>query len=658
MTEFTFTFWSWFGLIGNLATAAMSLALLLVIVGVVRPATRGGPYWHRSNFWLAMFLLSLFGQVTSGQFTNFLFWLEQGDPLLSFSVSLLFFGAGGILLFAFISQFLGLQGRAFWVPLIVGFVVWLAVAIFTLKGMVITDIWLNEVGLLRYNITPLGYALSTLPFVYQFAALGLLLYRRKQLLEELPKRGNLFTLGVGALVIGPLLVVLRVERLLGVAIPYTAIGPLVGLAIIGHTLIRRQVFDPLRRLTFELEHQVAERTRELEQASEDMRRANEALNRRAKQLQATINITREAAASLNLDQMLPRVVELMHRHWDLFCAALYLVDDRGEWAVLQAATGQGAAQLKKVAHRVRVGADLPVGYVTARGEPRLAFQLAGLEMSKITNKGEEDPLTPLAYPSLDLGESHMLLPGARSALTLPLKVANQVIGALDLQSAEDGFVAEEDVAVLQTLADHLALAIENARLLRRTETQLNEVTTLYRRYRQQLWQTLPGRLAVTYRHGQLHLERDAEGTGSDSLSGKEGLFTVPIKLHGEIIGLLGFRKGETDGGWSADEKALVETVVSQMALALENARLLEEARRRAQREQWIGEIGGRIRATVDRDAIMQTAVRELGRVLRASEGLIRLGTPDQLMAARSNGGGGLSPPSVDPGGQKGEEVGP
>jgi len=658
MTEFTFTFWSWFGLIGNLVTAAMSLALLLVIVGVVRPATRGGPYWHRSNFWLAMFLLSLFGQVTSGQFTNVLFWLEQGSPLFSFSISLLFFSASGVLLFAFVSQFLGLQGRALWVPLVVGFAAWLAVGVFTFRGMVITDIWLNEVGLLRYNITPLGYALSALPFVYQFAALSLLLYRRKQLLEELPKRGNLFTVGVGALVIGPILVVLRVERLIGVAIPYTSIGPLIGLVIIGYTLIRRQVFDPLRQLTFELEHQVAERTRELEQAGEDMRRANEALNRRAEQLQATINITREVAASLNLDQMLPRAVELMHQHWDLLCVALYLVDDRGEWAVLQAAAGQGATQLKKIGHRVRVGSETPVGYVTVQGEPRLAFQLADLEMAEIVERSWEDSSTPPAYPSLALEESRMLLPGARSALTLPLKAANQIIGALDLQSAEDGFVAEEDVAVLQTLADHLALAIENARLLRRTETQLNEVTSLYRRYRQQLWRALPGRLAVSYRHGQLQLEREAESTGSDSLSGKEGVLTVPIKLHGDIIGLLGFRKEGADGGWSADERVLIEAVVSQMAIALENARLLEEARRRAQREQWIGEIGSRIRATVNRDAIMQTAVRELGRVLRASEGLIRLGTPDQLMAVRGDGGGGPSPPPVDPGGQKGEEVGP
>ncbi len=672
MNEFTLTFWSWFGLVGNLATVAVSLAILLVLLGIVRPSARGGPYWHRSNLWLALFLFSLFGQVASGQFTNFLFWLKQGNPLVSFWISLSFFSASGVLLYAFVGHLVGLRGRAFRVSLAAGILAWLVATSLIFQGTVVTDIRLNEAGLLRYDITSLGYVLSALPFVYQFAALGLLVYYRRRLAEgPLLGEDSLFVFGVGALVIGPILVLLQVERFIGVAIPYTSLGPLVGVSIIGYTVARRQVFDPLRQLTFELEHQVAERTRELEQASEEMRQANEGLNRRAEQLQAAINVTREVASSLDLDLMLHRAVELIHARWGHFCVALDLIDDRGEWAVLQASAGEAATQLKKIRHKLRVGADTPVGYVTARGEPRLTFDLVELESIKITERPQAG-LSGLPGPnSVTSSGSDFLLPGARSGLTLPLKVGMQVIGALDLQSVEDTFVEEEDVAVLQTLADHLAVAIENARLHRRTEAQLDELATLYRRYSQQLWQALPDSMSVIYRQGQLQTVTGVKGLEESGHRGpanleaelpdpltsdSPNLFTVPIKLHNETIGLLGFRKDDAGADWSASEKSLVETIVSQMAMALENARLLEESRRRAQREQWIAEISDRIRTTVDQDTIMQTAVRELSRALRASEGLIRLGTPDQLVPARDNGGDGAKSPPGETDGEQGREV--
>jgi len=244
MNEFIFTFWSWFGLIGNLVTMAVSLAILLVMVGIVHPRPRGRTHWRRANLWLALFLISLFGQVASGQFTNFLFWLNQGNRLISFWISLAFFIANGVLLFAFAGNLIGLHGRAFRAAMAVGALGWLVATFLIFRGLVITDVRVNETGLLRYDITPLGYALSALPFVYQLAAFGVLIYHRKRL------ENNWVTFGVAALVIGPLLTILQVERFIGVAIPYSALGPLIGIGIIGYTVAHRQVFDPLRQELF------------------------------------------------------------------------------------------------------------------------------------------------------------------------------------------------------------------------------------------------------------------------------------------------------------------------------------------------------------------------------------------------------------------------
>jgi GAF domain-containing protein len=262
---------------------------------------------------------------------------------------------------------------------------------------------------------------------------------------------------------------------------------------------------------------------------------------------------------------------------------------------------------------------------------------------------------------------------------LPLKVGTQTIGALDLQSVEDTFLEEEEVAVLQTLADHLALAIENARLLRRTETQLDELTTLYRRYSQQVWQELPASLAVAYRQGQMQTGsialqalrnglgikgiREPNNQGAETLelglldpptsdsspsghsAGVEGteperdekLLTVPVNLRDETIGVLGFRKEDTSTGWSASERALVEAVASQMALALENVRLYQEAQQLAQREQTLNQMTALFARSTDIDTVLQTAVRELGKLPNVSEVSVHVGPPEAPASANPTG---------------------
>jgi GAF domain-containing protein len=85
---------------------------------------------------------------------------------------------------------------------------------------------------------------------------------------------------------------------------------------------------------------------------------------------------------------------------------------------------------------------------------------------------------------------------------------------------------------------------------------------------------------------------------------------------------------ETDSGreWTDDEVALVEAVADQMALAIENAHLLEETQRRAEREQTLSQMTARFTRSLDIDTLLQTAVRELGQLLQVDETSVYLGT--------------------------------
>ena len=84
--------------------------------------------------------------------------------------------------------------------------------------------------------------------------------------------------------------------------------------------------------------------------------------------------------------------------------------------------------------------------------------------------------------------------------------------------------------------------------------------------------------------------------------------------------------------------ALIEAVADQMALAIENARLLEATRRRAEQERLTAGITAEVRAYSDVDNILRTAVRELGRALRASEGVIQLEVTDGIETAAEGQG--------------------
>jgi adenylate cyclase len=100
---------------------------------------------------------------------------------------------------------------------------------------------------------------------------------------------------------------------------------------------------------------------------------------------------------------------------------------------------------------------------------------------------------------------------------------------------------------------------------------------------------------------------------------------VPIKLRDQIIGVIDLHETDTDRHWTDDDVAVVLAVADQAALSLENARLIDETERSAQRERTINEINSRVRQTIDLDSILKTAVNELGQSLGAARVTARIG---------------------------------
>ena len=360
--------------------------------------------------------------------------------------------------------------------------------------------------------------------------------------------------------------------------------------------------DRLQASLSEMERRVADRTRELETITAELagrsaeleeaharqlqvnRQLEEAVGqsqRRALLLQASTEVSRAMAQIRDMDRLLSQVTQLISERFNVYHCGIFLIDPANRCAVLRAANSDGGQRLVAQQHKLGVGSEGIVGYVTDTGQHRIA---------------------------LDVGEDAFFfnnpeLPDTRSELACPLRVGDKIIGALDVQSVEQAAFEDEDVAVLTSLADQIAIAIENARLFQQSRTALEEARRAQQRYVQQQWleytrqqtalayeYTLSGvnpvdaapgpEIREAWQDGRL-VTLDSDGRLENTANGNNGnpsraTLAVPVQVHGEPIGLLELQESDGEHMWTDDEIALVQAVADQLGQTLESARLFEQ----------------------------------------------------------------------------------
>ncbi|MBN1179035.1 MAG: GAF domain-containing protein [Anaerolineae bacterium] len=354
----------------------------------------------------------------------------------------------------------------------------------------------------------------------------------------------------------------------------------------------------------QLEQRVIERTRDLQQ--------------RTTQLEAVSQVAREAAAIRDIDQLLGHITRLISDRFGFYHCGIFLLDDTGEYAVLQAASSEGGQRMLARGHRLRVGKVGFVGYAAGAGETHVAVDV-GIDAVYFDNPD---------------------LPLTRSEVALPLLVRGRVIGVLDVQSTEEAAFSEDYIAILETLADQVALAIENARLVSETQRALENVSRYRAEETAEGWRRVLSRRAagVTFYYDKTAVRPIAAGgviplldehiptqTMLITQPGDVYVLSTPVHVYGQPIGALSF---EAKHPWTADEVALIESAVQQLGLALETARLLDETRQRATREQLVGDVSTRMRQSLDLETVLVTAASEMRRALGLEDLVVRLASPE------------------------------
>jgi len=378
-----------------------------------------------------------------------------------------------------------------------------------------------------------------------------------------------------------------------------------------------QASRALEDLNVTLEQRVNERTEEIE-------RVNQQTTRRAAQLKAVTELSESIAQLQDLNEIFPATTRLISERFGFYHVGIFLVDQAREFAILQAANSEGGKRMLARNHRLRLGVGV-VGFSANTGQPRIALDV-GTDAVFFNNPD---------------------LPDTRSEVALPMKVRTETIGVLDVQSTEAGAFSTEDLQVLTALANQVSIALENAKLLTEARAALLQVQEVYNEFTRVEWSRTVAQTeqpGFRYQAGRIEmLEKALQNsevisavqsgevisTPNNGLKQNRAAVAVPVKLRGEVIGILHIESHDPLKQWQADEISLVQAVAERAAFAMENARLFQDARRRAAKERLISEATAHISSALNMENILQSTAEELERILGGSEILIQFQSKEQ-----------------------------
>ncbi len=383
---------------------------------------------------------------------------------------------------------------------------------------------------------------------------------------------------------------------------------------------------------------------------------------RSEQLVIASDIARETSmGSLQLDEMLSKMVNLVKSRFGFYHSSIFLLDPIGQYAILRESTGEAGAKMKSAGHKLAVGSSSIVGQTTSRVEP--------VVVNDVTKEKNY-------YPN-------PLLPETRSELAIPLKVGNKLIGALDVQSRQVNAFTLEDINILQIMADQLSVAIENADLYDRTQKTLerhrllhqvtvtagqsitiedairNAVQTVHlamptnqvafitsdhredgllmshagysiseiNNLRLKLNDSLFGTVIKSKKPIRIEDTHKTKTTNPIGLSARS-ILSVPVMYGNKFYGVINVESNEP-GSFDESDQEIITTLANNLSSIIANIELVDQISLQVERQQQLYEITGKIRRSVDLETIMQTSLSEICNALNIRRGSIQLVSQSQ-----------------------------
>jgi GAF domain-containing protein len=332
---------------------------------------------------------------------------------------------------------------------------------------------------------------------------------------------------------------------------------------------------------------------------------------------------------LNVDDLLTELVELVKTRFGYYHAHVYLLDEVKENLMMIAGAGEAGQQMKAAGHSIPLNTPTSLVARVARNNEVLIVDNVQTQPDWLPNE---------------------LLPETASEIAVPIVVDEQVVGVLDVQSAQTADFDEGDSTVLRSLANQVAVALRNAQIFAQTEAARATAEAVQARYLGEAWRSRQQaqQLAHYRRQDALELSQAEieqllqlaqEKEGVDIVPADKPAIVAPIRLQNQVIGAMEFLESDPQRQrtYTEQELAFVQAIADQVAQTAENLRLFDETRQRASREQTVREVTDRLRASVNMEQLLQTATEALGERFGASHVKLRLGIAPSVAAKNDNG---------------------
>ena len=317
-------------------------------------------------------------------------------------------------------------------------------------------------------------------------------------------------------------------------------------------------------------------------------KTEEALAKRARELQAVADVNTAISTLLEPATLLQEVSDLTKTRFNLYHAHIYLLDEASQTLVLAAGAGEVGQTM------VAQGWQIPLNR-----ERSLVARAARTRSGAITNdvRGEPDFLP------------NPLLPETRAELAVPIVIGEQVIGVLDVQAAEVGYFSEEDIIIQTTLATQIGVAVQNARSFAESESARRELDQITRRLTREGWQDY---LAQQELKPELNFVVGQAPDNGQALN-------QSLMVQGEKIGQLMIADPQA---FTSDADDIITAVAERLSSHIENLRLsaqteaaLAQTEQQANRLAVLNEMGAALSNADTLNDIYQIATQYAGQIL-------------------------------------------
>ncbi len=337
---------------------------------------------------------------------------------------------------------------------------------------------------------------------------------------------------------------------------------------------------------------------ELENARTEFAEQNEVLQKKTQYLEATTEISLLTSTNLDINEIINNSVNIIGNLLDFYHVGLFLINENKDWAILKAVSSDGGKKMLARNHRLRVGAEGIVGFVTSTGQPRI---VQATMIDEIHAKTAE-------------------LPDTKAEMAVPLKdISGNIIGALDIQGTTENAFSDDDIESLETISRQISIAISNATLVDQLQKQYIETQKAYGNYTFETWRNFIESKNKTYSYNNI-VGISVENQPSANIVQNYGTsFSIPIQSQNTTFGYLDVDLGIEYNLLDEETKIIIQKISEEIGYNLENALLYYDTTTQVANEQLSSYLTTKIRENLNIRDILKNTVEELKTKLQYSD---------------------------------------